>query len=475
MIRRRTLFAGLAAPAILKATDALACTCFQGGPGPPASSGFITADFTSLTGKTVYPQLFGISTGGLTNGGSNSQSGGPGTWADVAAFSALRTKISALNAPLIRVNSNWQGSDTFNGPLMLDNLLNNITNLWPSSTVIVYGISCPTKTFAAFQTFTQAFCQYWKDHAPNGYKISYLECENEVNQSQSSAIYNACFSGMMAGAQAVDATIRGAGPVSNFDDGGYLSALIAGQTATTLGLADWHLYQYNGDIDAIKPSDFQVMTSAAAPNDLSTAFTLSGNMGAAISGTYMASAPAMIGEWSINGGFAGNETRTQTNLGAGFLTSTTMKIAAASITKAWGALWDPYYDTLNDYEYIASNPSFTLGAQYYTLQKLISTMPGSMVSATVGVVSDGSVLAWATKNINGGLGMAMVNANASARSGQIALSHWPLSSTGNGTIHKWQLDASNYITGGTPTLLNVTSGLTDSTTLSPWSVTMLSS
>src|SRR6185503_7295508 len=37
------------------------------GPGPAASSSFITADFTSPTGRTAPKELFGVATGGLGN------------------------------------------------------------------------------------------------------------------------------------------------------------------------------------------------------------------------------------------------------------------------------------------------------------------------------------------------------------------------------------------------------------------------
>lgn len=122
MIRRRTLFAGLAAPAILKATDALACSCTFNGIGPPAS-GSITADFTSPVnypnggaGQTVVSQkLWGAS------GGSAADSG-----FGMMANAAVTAAAAKINWGLhMFVDVPWFNSDLTVNTSLATNLLAN--------------------------------------------------------------------------------------------------------------------------------------------------------------------------------------------------------------------------------------------------------------------------------------------------------------------------------------------------------------
>jgi hypothetical protein len=166
------------------------------------------------------------------------------------------------------------------------------------------------------------------------------------------------------------------------------------------------------------------------------------------------------------------ENRTQTNIGAGFMVSTLMKAAQRTIwTQPWFAFWDLYYDTNSNYNMIFPNTSFTLGAQYYALQNMIRCMPGSMATTVSGF---GNVLVWATKS-GANFGMALVNGDSTSHTGSVGLSHWPVNTTGNGTLTMWQLDASNYTTGGVTTHPVASAGVLSSVTLTPMSVTMISS
>ena len=495
MLHRRSFLGGLAAPAIIGRaafaepcgeeerrkllkfgliSDAYACGGGGGGTGP-AASGAWTSDFTSLTGRTVQPQLFGMATGGLANDGGISQSGGNGNWCDVAAFPALRARVKALNLPLIRVNSVWQaGKDTFDGPFMLDNLLNNITNLWSPSTVVIYGIQCGTLTNAAFRNFTQAFCQYWKDHAPAGYKISYVECMNEMDGVAGNT-YASCFDGMVTGAQLVDSTIKGTGPASaGYVNGPFQAQAVVNQyNATTgpqkVGGFNHHQYMYCPSCGDSTPSDQTVMLSLPGPNDIGSVIQ---SVSGIFTGTWASSLPWYgLYETNIIAGGPG-ENRTQTNLGAGFMASTLLKAAQQTTwTNPWFGFWDIYYDTDSDYNMIFPNLSFTVGAQYYTLQNLIRCMPGSMVATTS---NNGNILVWGTKS-NANFGMTLVNGNGSSSTGNVGLSHWPVNSTGNGTVTMWQLDASNYTTGGVTTHPVASAGVLSNVTLTPMSVTMISS
>jgi hypothetical protein len=69
---------------------------------------------------------------------------------------------------------------------------------------------------------------------------------------------------------------------------------------------------------------------------------------------------------------------------------------------------------------------------------------------------------------------ALLIANAStssAATGQIALSHWPVNTTGNGTINRFEVGDNSHL--GTTSTLTVASGLVASTTIPPVSVVIL--
>ena len=120
---------------------------------------------------------------------------------------------------------------------------------------------------------------------------------------------------------------------------------------------------------------------------------------------------------------------------------------------------------------IFPNAGFTLGAQYYTLQNLIRCMPGAMVSTTSGF---GNVLVFATKS-NANFGMTLINGDNSSHTGNIGLSHWPVNDTGNAQVTMWQLDGGNYSSGGVTTHPTASAGVLSGVTLTPMSVTVISS
>jgi hypothetical protein len=198
------------------------------------------------------------------------QSGGANPFADVAAFPLLRSRVKALNLPLIRLHSAWipgGAQDTWNNNYLV-NLVNNVANLWSPSTVVVLGIACQTLNSVTFQNFTKNAITYWNANAPAGYKIAYVECMNE-RDDLSPTTYANCFNGMVAGAQQADSTIKGTGPASaGFVNGtGQLDAIINSNTAATFGFGNNHQYMYCPGCGDSVPSDQTVMLSNPGPND----------------------------------------------------------------------------------------------------------------------------------------------------------------------------------------------------------------
>jgi len=427
--------------------------------GPVAEGSFINIDFAKPTGKTVHPQLFGAATGGLGND----------FFAD-CTIPNLQNLVRSLNLPLIRLNALWMYDRSAKAlansfaPHQIANFVSNIGRMLPRNCTVVVGIQTDDQSYAAMQSYTRALVRYWRENSP--IPIAFVECMNEPTVPSST--YNACFSGMMAGAKAEDYLLKGSGPPTAGYSGNYTRSLIASQSIESLGLLNYHQYLYCNGADSY-PSDQQVCQGQTAKNSsraITGGFRAAANTAA---GTYAAALPVLCGEYSIECGAWSGEKRTQTPVGACFLVSTLMKAAATSPVPAWGAVWDLYNDEGAGYNLISSPPAMICGAQYFTMQRLIATMPGQLVSSSA---QADLVAAWATGNDTGGFGVAIVNAGVSAKSGRVALSRWPGNSTGNATIRKWELSSASPRGATTP--VAVSSGITADITLPPESVVILS-
>jgi hypothetical protein len=87
--------------------------------------------------------------------------------------------------------------------------------------------------------------------------------------------------------------------------------------------------------------------------------------------------------------------------------------------------------------------------------------------------------AWATRT-GTHLGVAIVNSNATAMTGPVALSHWPVGASGSGTITLWSYPQGGAITTplmntpGTVSSVSVSAGVTAPITVPADSVVILS-
>lgn len=435
------------------------------GPGPAASSSFITADFTSPTGRTAPKELFGVATGGLGNN----------FWQTVSGSATLRNQIKALNLPLIRLHSGWmQGNNTFSSN-QLSGLVSNLSNIFPPGIKIILGIQTSTLNNSTFFNYTRDAVTYWKNNAPSGYPLQYVECMNEVDFSVSGSTYASCFAGMVDGAQSVDPTIRGTGSASaGLQDRSQRDAVIAQYNATTgpqkVGFFNHHqyLYCFSGDPNGSnnKPDDVTVMTAGFLPP------IINGTFNETIT-TWTKALPAYaLFEFSIECGANFAEDRTQTSRGACFLLSYWMKTAEQTTAcLPWSGCWDLFDDQGANYNWIYTNLS--LGAQYYLAQRAIAKIPGNLCRITTNGQSN-NLLAWATVS-GSNFSVPFVNLSNNPISGSVALSHWPVNSTGSGTVKFYSYPTTDSLnTPGTETNVSVTNGLTSSITVQPRSWAILS-
>jgi hypothetical protein len=94
--------------------------------------------------------------------------------------------------------------------------------------------------------------------------------------------------------------------------------------------------------------------------------------------------------------------------------------------------------------------------------------PGTIVAATN--VSGSGLEVYATVN-GDSFAVLMVNYTPNAASGQVALSHWPVSTSGTGSIRYWELSGANK--QGIMSTVAVTAGMTASISVPAESVVML--
>jgi hypothetical protein len=445
-------------------------TVVTGGTGPGASSSFVTADLTNLTGRTAPKNLFGIATGGLGNF----------FWQKVSQDTDLRAKIKALNLPLIRLHSGWmqigdnQWVDTFS-PSHLSGIVLNTANVFPPDIKIILGIRTNTLNYQSFFNYTKAAVAYW--NANSSIKVSYVECMNEVDFTVDGGTYASCFAGMVDGAQTVDPNIKGTGPASaGNQDQSQRNAVIAQYNATTgpqkVGFFNHHQYLYCYDPNANngagnKPDDLTVMRAGFLPPIANGTFNDTIN-------TWTRALPAYaLFEFSLECGANPIEDRTQTSRGACFLLSFFMRAAQASTScQTWSGAWDLFDDEGANYNLIYPNGN-ALGAQYYLLQRAIAKLPGQMCNITNNSQS-GNLDVWAT--VNGtNFAVAFVNVSNNPISGPVALSHWPVNSSGNGSAKFWSYPTSDgRNVPGVETTVSVTNGVTSTVTINPRSCAILS-
>jgi hypothetical protein len=99
----------------------------------------------------------------------------------------------------------------------------------------------------------------------------------------------------------------------------------------------------------------------------------------------------------------------------------------------------------------------------YFLSKATQKMPGRMVTTSLGGGAP-NMAGWSTVGSSGNFGVYLHNWDGVAHTGPVGLSHWPVNTTGNGTLTMWQLDASNYTTGGVTTHPVASAGVLSSVT-----------
>jgi hypothetical protein len=436
--------------------------------GPAASSTFATADFTSAVnmpgggGQVVVPrELFGVAAAAPCD-----------NTFFVMTQSAFQSVSRSLSIPLVRLNCNsglaavWSSTYNNGGTPNYSQWQPFIDNIGKcvdlSTTKVVIGVGFPDTgglSNTAFANLAAGVVSHLRTTSPTGggapINPLYWEYLNEVVSISSS--------GFNAFVDAVNGVAPGytcMGPTAA-NDFGQLDTLINGIGARSF-LPDEHAYLFcPGDP---VPSDAQMAQAIkiAGTNPQDMAGAINGHCDGHIS----SSVPFFWGEWNLQCG--PNVAQGQTMVGALFGASNMFKCVALTNRPLWGGIWEwsnnPSTGGDGDYGIILNNAS--VSPVGYFLSKATQKMPGRMVTTSLGGGAP-NMAGWSTVGSSGNFGVYLHNWDGVAHSGPVALSHWPVNTTGIGTATVWTQSGSTPAGGSvtTTSVGSVTPGVTGTITV----------
>lgn len=480
MISRRGFLGALAAPAILRATDALSCTCFSG-TGPAASSSFLTADFTSplnypnggIGQQVISQRIWGTSGGGI--GDANFQ-----IWTN-STFTSL---LSQVNFGLYYFKNS--GQQWWNSNLSVDtgvaaNLVNNFYKADPLGiSSVIIGTDFSQSPFTTTPTlWGQAMANLANYLAnftmPNGKKFPLIGMMGEDEPdckgmaiSTVASYYNALGPLLPSGVVLV-------GPNTCFENGGWSSFPTQ---VPLLGVYSWDTYVQDTSSGYTRPGD---PTALNGFTDQPTRFS---NDAAGASGNVSRKPNAFfIGGYNID--TACQAAPMNSYVGAIFLAWAIIQSINNSALPFMACMWDGFADGTCGMVTGSAPPDDQSGDNYYGVNSTLRLTPkaymaGQGVHSVYGprwqVPTNGSgMMTCAVTPASGRFGLMMVNQGLGNKSGTVALSHWPVNSTGNGTANVWQINTSQIspgIPGSTSTTI-VSSGITGTINFPDPSVTII--
>lgn len=438
------------------------------GRGPAASGAFVNIDCNATTSKRIVRELFGISSSQIV--GNNFARMNDATFA---------ARAKSLNFPLLRFNcgnlwhrvffGNPPGGPTWDLVTPLLNNLHRFVDL--SKCKIIMGIGGNGNdailgwTTEQFARVAAQIATYFKT-TPGGdgrpINPMYWEIANEPSVSYET--YNRYFNAAADALHEVNPEYVITGPVAA-NDGARVSSLIAAAGPTRLGMPNNHCYLYCPGENRV-PSDEAVCQALLDAGGNGTSVTqFAADMNREVHGTYAANLPYFCGEYNVGCGPQDPHGREKTIIGACFAASWTMKLA----TLAEPIIWAGYWDLAIDGWYGTMDTLYNIYPNGYYLTEARRRMPGTLVAAT-NVDERNTLEAFATVNCNA---MAVMLVNYSRRSarGQVAISRWPVNSSGTGRIRKWELSAAYK--RGSITTVAVNTGMCDSITIPGQSVVIL--
>jgi hypothetical protein len=448
-----------------------------GGTGPSASGTFVNVDFTNLTGQTVQPYVWGVATGTLGDSNFNN-----------CTDSTLQGILSTLAFPLYRFNSQSgytenafpSGATTSsNLSTVFGPLINNAPLFIPSNARIIIGLGATLtnwSTASNFGTMCAAVATYFKNTNSTAtgapLPIYGFEIGNEADGGSGNApsYYYSYFNAASAAIKGVSSSYKVLGPVFSYvsDVSGFTSNCSGNYDAL-----DYHAYLYAGQSQFTSNGG---VGSVLTDNN----YAFGTEVANGISGT----TPIFIGEYNQNdtyGTLSGGaspgvcNTYQQNAVGAVFNAQAILSGLNSTNNFQMAGIWEVYLDS--DYGIVGGTDCVNSGGNYaiapggYLLSKAASTIYGERATVTIGSANP-PLNTIACTDGTSRIALMLINySQTTAYSGQVALAHWPLNSSGTATINQWVIDAAN--TTGQVSTLSVTSGLTSTVTVPAASVVIL--
>ena len=414
--------------------------------GPTATSSFVNVDFTNLTAffggitQTVSPYVWGFATGQL----------GDNSCAD-AANAGFVASCDKLKPTLLRFNANL-GLVSGGSAASVQNFINNYKSCFSPNLRIVMGIGM-TDTAAEITNFARAMISA-------GMPIQYWELGNESDGTVTTPNYITQFNSVAATLHSVDPAYKLGGPVWSWYNAGSgtnpLQTFAAG-VGSNLGFCCWHNYATSVQGQAGAIDNGLTNTDVTAVRAALTAAGISPNV------------PLGLLEYNenVNGVTYGDITQSQP-YGAVYAALMVYGGIKQDLNYQMSGLWDidgdSWYGAINN-----QNTGFgNIDTQGWTLGFGGQNLYGTRVGPAAPVVNAAQNLVVLPVLNSTAMAVMIVNYSQTATySGQVALSHWPINTTGTGTITK-TVTTTNPPT--TSTLL-VTAGIVASDTFPPLSVT----
>jgi hypothetical protein len=426
----------------------------------PAASGTFTAEFGSPTGVSILPQLWGVSMAGTAwNENYNTPA-----WVSAVTplnFQFVRQHIEGLFQSIFSTYNaapNWSAIAPW---------VNGFKNVFPNAVLQVGGAWLPNylnggngNWVTANQTDTNWVVSMWTQLIAHlvaaGITVSYVD--GVFNEPDIQGLYNISNTTISTGVVAsVSAAVFNAlaplypnlkftGPCTAWYNPGYINALRNAYPG--LAYTSFHFYNPNGYNNGVPNWNSLI-------NDRT--WTTEGN------GTIPANAPGLCNEYGLT-------------LGSGFSGDPANGTQTASV---WYAVQGMVAGTLNntpiqgiwqvspDGGFQVVDQNGTIHPSAYMLSRAGQFVSGTAVSCTI----TGSVYTLACKRGSSSFGVMLANYSGASVSGTVAFSHWPVNSSGNGTVNMWQQTSSNA--AGSTTPVTVATGVTSTITLPSMSVTVL--
>lgn len=424
--------------------------------GPGVSGNFINVDFTNKTGNTVSTYLWGSSMASDIDFTP---------WANSTLQNVAKTTAGfGLPGMYARINTNDTSMDGSGNPNLtfvdrVSSFMKNVLGLNDGSSFFSYNLGGRGASPSQFANGAKQIAQRF---IANSSECMGWEVFNE-NDGLDMGTYTNIFNATADALHGINANYKVIGTCDSFMNGGRMQSL-GSSSGTRLAAYCYHSYSVDDSFDDNSAMDRCIQRFGGDASGLRSS----------VSGTAGRSVPASVGEYNMTGNPPGIA-RQLDDRGAVFNILAMHTAFTNDPLTQFGAIWDWFGDGYYGYIIDPGNnpgnyPAFTVRPVGYAMKTCRQYVHGSQVATSVpGAGSRFKALA----TVNGtSFGVLLINyATTSTQSGQIALSHWPVNTTGNATIQRIEISSNNLT--AVPASVTVTGGLVQSLSLPAMSVTVL--